>query len=140
MGQGFHCMAPRQRWSPLSQPTLRRRCIATFPPSPSVGAVPRGPPRARVISAPGRLPTVQPSAAASRGQPGNAHGFRFRATDQAGHAGSYPVAAATATQVGTQSGQADLRVANLSVTPNPKGGALARVTVINDSGVATQRG
>ena len=80
------------------------------------------------------------TSAAFSGQPGHRYGFRCRAMDHAGNAGSYPVAADTATLVGTQSGQADLRVASLSVTPNPTGGALAQVTVINDSGVATQRG
>jgi hypothetical protein len=80
-----------------------------------------------------------PSAAFS-GQPGHRYSFRCRATDHAGNAGSYPVAANTATLVAIQSGQPDLRVVNLSVTPNPAGGALARVSILNDSGVATQRG
>ena len=74
------------------------------------------------------------------GQSGHTYGFRCRASDAFGNQGSYPGSADTATLLGAQSGQADLRLTNLTAIPNTGGGALGQVTIQNIGQAGTQRG
>ncbi len=73
------------------------------------------------------------------GQLGHTYAFRCRATDAASAVGAYPNSGDTSTLLGSQIGQPDLHVVDLTAAPNPAGGLWARFTIQNE-GADTQRG
>ncbi|MCC7494130.1 MAG: peptidoglycan DD-metalloendopeptidase family protein, partial [Fimbriimonadaceae bacterium] len=79
-------------------------------------------------------------AAAFSGQVGHRYHFRCRATDQADNLGSYPAGGDTATLIGSQGGQPNLRILDLAAAANPSGGAWVRLTIQNDGAASTERG